>query len=1120
MPSRQPRAHHTHGRACTTVRLLGRFALIAGLTAATAGTCLAAQPNFPNPAIPVKGASDVAIADFNSDGIPDAAIGSYNPGGVVIALGRGDGTLVEAASFPLEQGVIFVDVVDINRDSRQDLILTNNPFMPGYGAAWVILGRGDGTFQEPLKLTMGGFPNALAVGDFDEDGNLDLASIVGCSDDPDCASGEVWVARGHGDGTFGPATGMVAGREPIFLVSGDFNEDGHRDLMVANTRAYYPEGPGDLSFLAGRGDGTFAPEQDVAIAVVGPHQIAVGDFNADGHADLAGINNFAHSVAIYTGRGDGTFFEWSAYETGERPSDIAIGDFNGDGLQDVATANSQSDDLAVLPGRGDGTFGPAISTSAANGPGGLGFADFDRDHLVDVVIANGISGTALLLKGHGDGTFGTPQRDLPGFYHWGFALEDFDQDGLEDLLVSNGDPYTPSSGGLTLMRGAGNGTFGPEIRFGAGANRGPLATADFNEDGIPDFAVGDFDTSQVSIFLGLGDGTFGPDTRVTAGLNPGQVASGDLNGDGHVDLAVVNLGANYPTRVPADISVLLGRGDGTFAPEVRLSPVAYPVRVAIADLDGDRKGDLVVTSEADVFDNAPGYLSIFFSRGNWTFSSGQVLVAGQGAYDVVAADFNGDGVTDLVADNRGVILSEFDGGDLSLYLGLGAGSFEAGRRIATGGSPVSLSKVDLNLDGKIDLVTANSSEDATVLFGRGDGTFEPPERFGILDYPSGILTEDLNFDGLADLVSVGQAQLVVLLNQMEPPGNPPLAYIDAPLFVECIGPFGALVTLDGTRSFDPDVLPGGSNGIVKFEWVENLGPGETPIGTGPIITVALSLARHEIGLRVTDETGAIGEGVVPVTVLDTIAPTLSIVADPTVLWPPNRRLVPVHIAAAIGDACDLQPSLRFVSVISSEPDDAPGDRDGRTTGDIAPAYPGDPPPEILLRAERDGDGPGRTYEIIYAATDASGNTTPAIAVISVPHDQGQGPEPLSLRAEPAGADGSTRLFWNSVNEAQAYDLISGDLASLRMEAGRVSLGAVRVLGRMIQGTSWSETDAAPNPPAGQAFFYLVEYRDARGPTGFGAESVPLPREPSACDSACPGREAEYLASAKGEPRKR
>jgi hypothetical protein len=140
---------------------------------------------------------------------------------------------------------------------------------------------------------------------------------------------------------------------------------------------------------------------------------------------------------------------------------------------------------------------------------------------------------------------------------------------------------------------------------------------------------------------------------------------------------------------------------------------------------------------------------------------------------------------------------------------------------------------------------------------------------------------------------------------------------------------------------------------------------------------------------------------------------------------------------------------------------------------------------------------------VPGASSRSGNTTPAIAVISVPHDQGQGPEPLSLRAEPAGADGSTRLFWNTVNEAQAYDLISGDLASLQMEAGRVSLGAVRVLGRMIQGPSWSETDAAPNPPDGQAFFYLVEYRDARGPTGFGAESVPLPREPSSCDAGTP-----------------
>ena len=104
--------------------------------------------------------------------------------------------------------------------------------------------------------------------------------------------------------------------------------------------------------------------------------------------------------------------------------------------------------------------------------------------------------------------------------------------------------------------------------------------------------------------------------------------------------------------------------------------------------------------------------------------------------------------------------------------------------------------------------------------------------------------------------------------------------------------------------------------------------------------------------------------------------------------------------------------------------------------------------------------------------------------------------------------------------AQAYDLVSGDVANLRMDASRVSLGDVRVLTRLTPETSWSEGYDPVILPAGQALFYLVEYRDNRGPTSFGAESVPLPREPSSCDLACPGMEVELGLFTKGEPRRR
>jgi hypothetical protein len=167
--------------------------------------------------------------------------------------------------------------------------------------------------------------------------------------------------------------------------------------------------------------------------------------------------------------------------------------------------------------------------------------------------------------------------------------------------------------------------------------------------------------------------------------------------------------------------------------------------------------------------------------------------------------------------------------------------------------------------------------------------------------------------------------------------------------------------------------------------------------------------------------------------------------------------------------------------------------------------------EILLRAERSGTGSGRMYTIAYAATDASGNTASALAYVTVPHDQGGGPEPLEISVEPTAVPGAARLYWNAVGGARWYDLIAGNVEDLRVDAGRINLGAVRVPARRTVETSWIEEVgalvegmASPNPAPGRAYFYLLQYRDDNGPSGFGSATVPWPREPASCIDGCPG----------------
>jgi hypothetical protein len=242
-----------------------------------------------------------------------------------------------------------------------------------------------------------------------------------------------------------------------------------------------------------------------------------------------------------------------------------------------------------------------------------------------------------------------------------------------------------------------------------------------------------------------------------------------------------------------------------------------------------------------------------------------------------------------------------------------------------------------------------------------------------------------------------------------------------------------------------------------------------------------------------------------VTVQDTQPPTLNVLADPAVLWPPNHELVPVNTTWQTGDLCDPDGvRVELVSVTSSEPDDASGTSDGATSGDIQSADIGTSDPTVLLRAERLGTGPGRVYELDYRAIDRAGNATPAFGVVTVPHDQGQGPEPLLMRLEPT-ATGATaqHIYWPAVTGAVGYDVIRGTLGQVHLQSGVTMLGDVSVLARSTSQTSLSEPSNAPVPPVGQGYFYLIQQRTDRGGVGWGSEPAPWPREPTSCDGGCP-----------------
>ena len=268
-----------------------------------------------------------------------------------------------------------------------------------------------------------------------------------------------------------------------------------------------------------------------------------------------------------------------------------------------------------------------------------------------------------------------------------------------------------------------------------------IAAGDFNGDGIADLAV----TSTgggVTILLGKGDGTFTPtaDSPIAVGSGPVALATGDFNGDGSVDLAVAN--SNDGT-----VTILLGNGDGTFT-QAANSPVAVgeqPRSIAMEDFNGDGIADLAVANFGD------GTVTILLGNGDGTFrqAAGSPVTAGATPYSVATGDFNGDGVPDLAVANGGA-------DTVTILLGTGGGKFtEAASSPATPGfAPTFVAVGDFNGDGKADLAVANNGNNTvTIQLGNGDGTFtqaaSSPMQVGTSPYS--IVVGDFNGDGIPDL---------------------------------------------------------------------------------------------------------------------------------------------------------------------------------------------------------------------------------------------------------------------------------------------------------------------------------------------------------------------------------
>ncbi|CAI2718560.1 FG-GAP repeat domain-containing protein [Nitrospina watsonii] len=340
-------------------------------------------------------------------------------------------------------------------------------------------------FSRYNTLKVGWGPVFLAHGDFNRDGNADL--VVANSKDHSLS-----FLFGKGDGTFQPAQDLKVPVEPSFIVVTDLNHDENPDLI------FNSEGNQTFQVLLGKGQGTFQPMWSVPTGPV-PLALIVGDFNADGHKDVAVTLTFS-KVEIHFGNGDGGFKRGETYETGSRSISGVAGDFNDDGHEDLllAVQSSNSSSIRFFSGNSGGTL--RLTGRFAEDLRCLTLLkeDMNGDGLYDLVATSAKGDNLYYIPMGTNGKFGRPVSFSGGGGPISLAVGDFDGDHHKDVVVANS-----RSSSFSLITRHPNGAFRFPVRdYVTGSTPLAIVSTDFNNDGLSDVAVASNTEGTVDIFLG------------------------------------------------------------------------------------------------------------------------------------------------------------------------------------------------------------------------------------------------------------------------------------------------------------------------------------------------------------------------------------------------------------------------------------------------------------------------------------------------------------------------------------------------------------------------------------------------------------------------------------------
>ena len=688
------------------------------------------------------GGGALVAGDFTNNGSVDIAVTNTTHNTVSILLGNSQGGFtLSDTDYHTGNDPDSIAAVSLTSDGNVDLVTAD-----GDGTITVLPGNGNGTFQSPKSVTVGGNLDGIAAVQV---GTLAAVAVTS-------GTASLKVLSGNGDFSFQAPQPYSVDADAQAVITGDFDtSDPGPDLAVMGSFAYASvllNSTGSHSFNA---PGTF-------VAGNGDDAVAVADLTNNRTADIVTANYHDGTVSVLMGNGDGTFQAPLTYAVASGPTAVIVADVNGDGIPDIITASAETGTISVLLGHNAGgtfSFLPAIETSVESRfsyfPDSIAAADLSQNGHLDLVVAPGnesIDPFVYILTGNGSGDFTVGSAsfsfslDTDQYYISSVAVGDLNSDGFPDIVATDSD-----NDEAYVLLNSGDGSFNATGDYSTANDPVAVVLADVNSGGVLDILTADQYGGAVTVILGNGDGTFGASHSFTDynGFDPVDIAVGDMNGGGVEDILTAN------SRIEDDpgntVNILQGNGDGTFKQVGDVIVGNEDYALAVADVNGDNKPDIITANTQDnsvtvVLNTSSANFSKFFGDPGAT-------PTGTGPTSVATAVLAGD-------SNPSLVVANFTGDSIDVLKGNGNGTFAPGVSYYVN-RPTIVLTADLTGDGIPDLIVGSAATDSiTVFLGNSNGTFQTPTTTNFSD--SGLaITYSVNSMAVGPLAANGTQDLVV-----------------------------------------------------------------------------------------------------------------------------------------------------------------------------------------------------------------------------------------------------------------------------------------------------------------------------------------------------------------------